>query len=113
MSDMFIATPRTDLETRMVWSKSNEGMGDEYGELVVSASFAKELEVELKELTRRNELLSAANKDTKRIAEERNRLHDKLAYLLIRHDTVSSGGEELMKEAEWEEIRKMLRPLGL
>ena len=108
-----IATPLTDQEVRLVWSESNEGMGEDYGEFVVPASFAKELEVKVEELRKRNELLTSANEDTKRIADERNRLHVKLKYLLNWHDEARRGHKGLMEEKEWDEIREMLRPPGV
>lgn len=40
-------TPRTDAETRQVWSSGNYGMGDDYAEEVVDAKFAQRLEREL------------------------------------------------------------------
>lgn len=47
---MLTQTPRTDAEERLIYSEDNEGIGCDYAERVVDASFARELEREIAEL---------------------------------------------------------------
>lgn len=45
-------TPLTDAESTKVWSEGNQGLGDEYAEEVVSADFARKLEIYNTQLAR-------------------------------------------------------------
>ncbi len=55
-------TPRTDTEAYLTYTEGNQGMGETYGDEVVPAAYARDLERELAE-TRRELAAMAAAKD--------------------------------------------------
>lgn len=88
-------TPRTDAEEREIYSEGNCGMGKDYAEHVVDASFARQLE---EELLKQQALASQLVKQRNKAEAERDDLRARVAELEEKYSYIVSENAKLCDE---------------